>query len=202
MALLSKPAHYTDLKIPVFNFHEALKGNLDFLWVDKKGKKDLSEVWKTIYNQYCEAAKVDNRHLKRLARIKEMEQKYITIHGLLQILYKGCDENIIAAARILNSKKYNYNVDLLKPLKPQVERIERSHRVLLTKIEIEADKLPKIQKEQAVSIMRQVIALENLFPGRSIDIYTMPMEKWLALIETADEKARAMEAQLNKRKKK
>ena len=192
-----KATHYTDLKIPVDNFYRALKGDLTALWIGKTGKKDLSEVWKSIYNQYCKVAKVDNRHLKQAAKLDAMVLKYRIMEGLIRILKYGEDQNIIDAVKILN-KNYKQKIDLLKPLKPEVERLERGQKSLVTRIKIEESKLPKQQEEEAVSLMDQVISLENMKPGIQIDIYTMPMEKWLSRLKAADQEIKYRKAQSEK----
>ncbi|WP_424493888.1 hypothetical protein [Salinimicrobium sp. GXAS 041] len=198
-----KATHYTDLKIPVDNFYRALKGDLTALWIGKQGKKDLSEAWKNIYEQYCEVAEIDTREAKQAAKINVMIYKYNIIQNLIEVLKKGEDQNIIDAVKVLNSKKYGYKIDLLKPLKPQVDSLERSQKSFLTRIKIEENKLPKEteeDKKELVNIMDAVIAIENSKPGITIDVYTMPMIKWVARMKAFDQEMKLKKAQAEKQK--
>lgn len=191
--MVKLPYHTSIKTLPVYNFYECLKsGNLDYLWKDEIGKEDLSEVWKTIYNEYCEAAKIDNRHLKQIAKVDFLIFKYKRISSTVAIFPKLSEENQKRAVEIL--KKDNYFLDLSKDLEPQFKRINSQLSALATKIKIEQEKLPKEDKKEAVSLMKQVISLENMKPGISIDIYTETMEKWLARMESAAEEIKIRNA--------
>lgn len=183
--------HQSIRTLPVFNFYEILKtGSLDHLWIDEAGEEDLSEVWDKIYNEYCEEAGVDNRHLKQVAKIEELKLKHEKVRLLLMLSVDKAKPVRDKAREYL--KNFNFIFREGKPIQEEFDRLVNQLKSLETKIAIEEEKLPKEDKKEAVKLMKQVVALENLFPGRNIDIYTMPVEKWLAIIEHADERIKSM----------
>lgn len=183
--------HHKSIKtLPVYNFYEILKtGDLVHLWIDEPGEEDLSEVWSQIYNEYCEEAGVSNRHLKQVAKVEELKLKHERIR-LLLILSVDASLKVREKAREY-LKKLNFIFRNGQPDQQEFDRLINQLKSLETKINIEEERLPKEDKKEAVKLMKQVIALENLFQGRTIDIYTMPVEKWLALIESAEERVKA-----------
>lgn len=190
--------YHTSIRtLPVYNFYEILNtGDLSFLFHDEKEEIDLTDVWRSIYDEYCRVAKVDNRHLKQIAKVEDLKLKYYKIANLLELTNDRFVEVRQAAKEAL--KQYNYLFRADKPFPEELERLKTQLRVLKTKISLEEDKLPKEDKREAVSLMKQVVSLENMFTGRTIDIYTMSVEKWLALMEIAKEKVKAQK-QKNKR---
>lgn len=183
--------HQSIRTLPVFNFYEVLNtGDLSHLWIDEPGDDDLGEVWDNIYNEYCEAAGISNRHLKQMAKVEELKFKHEKVR-LLLILAVDRQENVRMKAREY-LKTFNF---IFREGKNEIEEYKRlisQLKSLETKIKIESDRLPKEDKKEAVKLMKQAVALENMFPGRNIDIYTMPVEKWLALVEHANERVKSM----------
>jgi hypothetical protein len=188
---------HTSIKtLPVYNFYEILNtGQLKNLYVDElaeneKVKENLEEVWREIYQEYCEEAKVDNRHLKQKYKVEMLQLKHFKITMLLKLT-----RNRFASVRKTATKnlaEYGYIIRSDKSFKDEYKRLQGQLRALGTKIRIEEGKLPKEAKQEAVKLMKQVVALENIFPGRVIDAYVMSVQKWLALIEVANEKAKEM----------
>jgi hypothetical protein len=182
--------HTSIRTLPVYNFYEVLNtGEYSWLYIDEKGDEDLSEVWTVIYNEYCEAAKIDNRHMKQIAKVAELTKKYNKIVVLMELLQDEFYEVREAARKAL--KGYNYIFRIDRPFDEEYNRLRVQLKSLRTKVSIEESKLPKEQKKESISIMKQAVSLENMFPGRDIDIYVMPVQKWLALIEIAKEKVNA-----------
>lgn len=178
--------------LPVWNFYEVVNtGDKKYLWIDEPGKEDLTEVWKDIYDEFCEKAGIDNRNMKQYLKVSELIFKYKGIAALVEVVIKGHKEERKEAVQLLKDKRFGVLIDLRKALKPQIESINKRMSSLATKIKIEEAKIPKEEKKQAVNVMKQAIALENIFQGRNIDIYTMPMEKWLALVDAGNEKVKA-----------
>lgn len=183
--------YHTSIKtLPIWNFTEVLQTH-DFshLWIDEVREEDLSEVWKDIYNEYCKAAKVDNRHFKQIAKIEELKLKVHKIEILLALTQDSFKEVREEAKKAL--KGYNYIFRTDKPYKEELERLMRQLSSLVTKLKIEESKLPKEDKKEGITLMKQAVSLENIFTGRSIDIYTTTVEKWIALNQLAKEKVQA-----------
>lgn len=175
--------------IPVFNFYKVLEtGDHSFLYIAEKGKEDLTEVWKEIYNQYCVIAKIDNAHLKQITKVEEIRKKIIEVELLLEKTITGT-ETVRQKARQILKNKHNYIFRENHAFVDEFERLKGQLDVLKTKLNIEEKKLPKEQKKEGISIMKKALMLENMFPGRVIDIYTMPMEKFQGLLDLAEEKA-------------
>ena len=197
----STPPFYTSFKpIKVVRFHEILeKGNYSLLYIDEKGEKDLTEVWYEIYDEYCRAAKVDNKNIRLISLIEKLREKHDSISNLLILLTDEFPEVREAAKEALKTKGYILRED--QPLKQEYARLKSQLNVLQTKIKIEEKKLPKEENKQAISLMKQAVILETQFPGRDMDIHSLTMEKWLAYWELANEKALAQRAlnQKNKR---
>lgn len=189
--------HTSIRTLPVFNFHEVLRTkNFSHLYVDEVGEVEgLQEVWDDIYNQYCEAAGVSNRHLKQVAKIEELKMKFVKIEILLMQSispFKSVQKE--ARAKL---KSFNYIFRNGQEEIQEYERLQNQLKSLLTKIRIEEEKLPKEDKQEAVKLMKQAVSLENMFPGRVIDIYTLPVEKWIALNQIAEEKINAQKQMQN-----
>lgn len=182
--------HKSIRTLPIWNFTQVLQTqDLKYLWKDEEGKEDLTKVWREIYNEYCKAAKVDNRHFKQIAKIEDLKLKHYKLKLLLVLVIDKSYEVREKAKQAL--KGYNYIFREGKRFKDEYERLKKQLGSLQTKIEIEKGKLPQEDKKEAVSLMKQAVSLENLFPGRDIDIYTLPVEKWIALWEIASEKIKA-----------
>lgn len=198
--------YHTSIRtLPVFNFHEVLRtGDYSFLRIHEEDdvlgsmfdhlgaqqeKADPKEIWDKIYNEYCEAAGVSNRHLKQVAKIEELRFKHDSIEILLMLAVDPF-ESVQKKARE-KLKSFNYIFRNGQDQEREYNRLRNQLKSLLTKIKIEEDKLPKEDKQEAVKLMKQAVSLENIFPGRVIDIYTMPVEKWIALNEMAQEKINA-----------
>lgn len=183
--------HKSIRTLPVYNFYEILStGDLSFLYYDEKGNEDLEETWKNIYNEFCKESNIDNRHLRQKGKIEYLKLKHYRV-TLILVLCIDSDKQIRANARE-KLKGYNYIFREDKPWKEEYVRLQGQLKSLYTKIEIEEAKLPKEAKREAVKLMKQVVAIENMFPGRVIDVYVMPVQKWLALVEVANEKAKQM----------
>lgn len=183
--------HKSIRTLPVYNFYEILStGDLSFLYYDEKGNEDLEETWKNIYNEFCKESNIDNRHLRQKGKIEYLKLKHYRV-TLILVLCIDSDKKIRANARE-KLKGYNYIFREDKPWKEEYVRLQGQLKSLYTKIEIEEAKLPKEAKREAVKLMKQVVAIENMFPGRVIDVYVMPVQKWLALVEVANEKAKQM----------
>lgn len=182
---------HTSLRtLPVYNFYEILyTENLSHLFIGEKGKEDLSEVWSKIRDEFYTKAKVNNRDLRRVAEIEELKKKSRNIFLLLQLLLNDPFPEVrVAVKKKLHD--YGYKFDPNKAFDDELERMLRSLKVLETKITLEEDKLPKAVTKKP-DLIKEALALENIFPNRTIDIYTMPMEKWLALQSMAEERIKA-----------
>lgn len=183
--------HKSIRTLPVFNFYEILNtGDYSHLWIDEPGDDDLGEIWGEIYNEYCEAAGIDNRHLKQVAKVEELKLKHEKVRLLLKLAADRKPSVRDKAREYL--KTYNFFFRAGKNEVEEYKRLINQLKSLETKIKIESDRLPKEDKKEAVKLMKQVVALENMFPGRNIDVYTMPVEKWLAIVEHANERAKSM----------
>lgn len=180
--------YYTDLKLPIQTFATILKtGDHSLLYIDEKGNEDLSDVWFKIYNDYCREAKISNRHIKQMGKIEDLKRKYKDIKLLLEFLNCEFPKVIIKAKEVLK-KKYGYLVRNGQPISSEIERLNKKLDAFHTKIKIEENKLPKEQKQEGISIIKESAILENVFGGnKSIDVYTTSTEKWIALKELAKE---------------
>lgn len=196
------PEYYTSYKpITVSLFHKILEeGDYSLLYKNEKGEKDLSEVWYTIYDEYCRAAKVDNSTIKQIGIVERLKEKHSRISLLLDLLLDEIPEVRNAARDALKSKGYILRENQLFP--EEYERLQNQLNVLRTKINIEEKKLPKEQKKEAISLMKQAVKLKTFFPGHHIDIYTMTMEEWLAYWELANEIAVTHKSQTQQNKSK
>lgn len=187
--------YHTSIRtLPVYNFYEVLNtGDYTYLYLDElaeRGEENLEEIWREIYHEYCIEAKVDNRHFRQKNKVEDLKVKYLKISMLLKLT-----RNRFASVRKNAKTKllaYNYIFRANKPFKEEYKRLKGQLSSLKTKIKIEELKLPKEAKQEAVKLMKQVVSLENMFPGRVVDVYVMPVQKWLALIEVANEKAKLM----------
>lgn len=188
--------YHTSIRtLPVYNFYEILHtGKLEPLFMDEPDPsvsvEEMKKTWKEIYNSYCTASKMDNRHLKQIAKVEELKLKYYKIANLLELTNDRFSEVREGAKDAL--KGYNYIFRNDHKYEEELERLKRQLSSLKTKLTIEEGKLPQENKKEAVNLMKQAISLENVFDGkRSIDIYTMSVEKWIALWDLAKERIKA-----------
>lgn len=184
--------HKSIKTLPIYNFYEILNtGKLDYLYLDEVGEDDLEEVWDKIYNEYCEVAQVDNRNFKQKAKVNALKVKYIRI----ELLLKMCKDDFIEVRQEAKNalKDFNFIFRTDQPFDMEYDRLQSQLRSLNTKIKIEEDKLPKEDKKEAKNLkkqlnaMKEAVILEDFFPKKDIDIYTIPVEKWIALNNHAKE---------------
>lgn len=186
--------HKSIRTLPIWNFTQRLltKDNR-FLFVDIPEKADenieLDRIWNEIYHEFCVASKIDNKNLKQIYKVEELKLKYTKISNLLDLAIDEFYEVRQAARTAL--KGYNYIFREGQRFPDEYKRLKRQLNSLSTKIEIEKSKLPKDEKKQGVNLIKEAVALENMFTGREIDIYTIPVEKWLTLWDLAKEKIKA-----------
>lgn len=187
--------YYTSIRnIPVWNFYEILNsGTLAHLFKDEPDPKvtvpEMQEVWNNIYNEYCKAAKVDNRHFRQIAKVEELKLKYQRIALLIEMTDDRFTEVRTAAKLALKELGYVFNPD--KPFEEELKRLRNELNILKTKISIETGKLPTEEKHKA-NAMEQATVLEDILEGRrEIDIYTITVEKWLAINDLAKKRIEA-----------
>lgn len=184
--------HKSIKTLPIYNFYEILNtGSLDHLYKDEIGDEDLESVWDKIYNEYCEVAEVDNRNFKQKAKVNTLKVKFVRV----ELLLKLCKDDFIEVRKEAKDalKDFNFIFRTDQPFDKEYARLQGQLRSLNTKISIEEAKLPKEDKKEAKEIkkklnaMKESIVLMDFFPKTDLDIYTISVEKWIALNNHAKE---------------
>lgn len=184
--------HKSIRTLPIYNFYEILNtGNLEFLYKDEIGDEDLEPTWDAIYNEYCKVAEVDNRNFKQKAKVNALKVKFVRV----ELLLKLCKDDFIEVRKSAKDalRDFNFIFRTDQPFDKEYDRLHSQLRSLETKIKIEEDKLPKEDKKEAKNLKKQLnamkesIVLMDFFPKADLDIYTIPVEKWIALNNHAKE---------------
>lgn len=199
--------YYTDLRLPIKTFSDILQtGDHSLLYIEKPEKKedqeDLYEVWFKIYNDYCKEDKVSNKHIKQMGKIEDLKRKYRDIKLLLKMVDCEFSEVRIKAKELLKAEGYLFREN--QPFDEELDRLHKRLDSLHTRIQIEKNKLPKEQKKEGISIIKEAVRLEQILGGKQeIDVFTMQTIKYIhkkhLALEMAAERKKAMDKNQRKR---
>jgi len=176
---------YTDLDtIPIYNFRKCIKGDLKFMFEDKKGliTSLITEKWDKLYNEYCRltASNETANYYLLIKDISFLESRLLIAPALANNLLHSKESERVDVIKELSEWKLKINVN--KNIGDEVAKtlkiLNNSKNLLKRKIEEYEAIKSKNENENGVSIQAQCIMI-NRYLGIKPDIHRDSVIMWL-----------------------
>jgi len=176
---------YTDLDtIPIYNFRKCIKGDLKFMFEDKKGliTSLITEKWDKLYNEYCRltASNETANYYLLIKDISFLESRLLIAPSLVNNLLHSKESERADVIKELSEWKLKINVN--KNIGDEVAKtlkiLNNSKNLLKRKIEEYEAIKSKNENENGVSIQAQCIMI-NRYLGIKPDIHRDSVIMWL-----------------------
>lgn len=204
--------YYRDCdSLPIYNFHKILETkNLNYLYLDYdeyediESDKDLSETWSSIYEEYLKLTN-DNTTLMYYELTEEvlyLETRYKVAFTLINNLVNipMTDEFVFAYCQELS--KWKFKIDLEKDLGEELDKAIKQLKASEVRLKLKQkelkDLIDKNNDGESLSLVKQVVKLEQGLGRNNIDPKTTSVTKWIALIEQVRELSNEMRKQNGK----
>jgi len=182
-------------ELPVFNFYKIIETkDYSWLYVDFDGynkieiTNDIDNIWESIYTEYLELTG-DSTSILYYEVVKELlylQTRYNVVGTLLQQLSMGKMSKQIFPHYVIELKKWQYNLDINKPLKEELERLARQLKSSKNRINIKEEERKSFEKKETgekLSLIQQQVKLEQALSRNEIDTKKTVVSKWIAMIK-------------------
>ena len=193
---MSETRYYRNCnELSVYNFHKILEtNNYSYLIVgfDEYEKinineKEASDVWNLIYEEYCKLTE-DNKSLLYFAIFQELlylKTRFEVATTLLKQLSNGIDDKIVVLKYINALRVWKYKINKDKPLDEELDRMVNQLKASTNKIQIKQSELEdlNVNNSDKLSLIEQVVKLEQALGRNEIDIKKTVVSKYIALFK-------------------
>lgn len=175
---------YTDLDlIPIYNFNKCQKGDLKYLFKDKKLIDDeiTSKTWNKLYNDFCRLTYNNSvlRFYRLIGEIEFLHNLHVFAPVLINLLTKTPKDDREQIYEELRKWKIKLNrkQTLEEQVLKSIEYVNNSKNKLKRK-ELELENI-KNKPEKVYSLQQQKAKLHKAL-GIEINLHTCSVTEWLA----------------------
>lgn len=182
-------------ELPIYRFYKLLETRdysylyLDFDEYNKVSiGKNISEVWEKIYEEYLKLVG-DNTMLLYYEVVNDLlylETRYTIASTLLQQISMGKMSEDMLKAYVLELKNWGYRINLENDLQEELKLVIKQLRGSENKIRLkkeEKKQLEKVGSKDKMSLIEQVVKLEQALSRNEIDTKKTVVSKWIALVK-------------------
>ena len=182
-------------ELPIYRFYKLLETRdysylyLDFDEYNKVSiGKNISEVWEKIYEEYLKLVG-DNTMLLYYEVVNDLlylETRYAIASTLLQQISMGKMSEDMLKAYVLELKNWGYRINLENDLQEELKLVIKQLRGSENKIRLkkeEKKQLEKVGSKDKMSLIEQVVKLEQALSRNEIDTKKTVVSKWIALVK-------------------
>jgi len=182
-------------ELPVYNFFKIVETkDFSYLYLDYDGytkikiSNDVNLVWSKLYDEYLQLTE-NNTAILYYEVIKELlylQTRYSVVSTLLSQISMGKMSDDLLLAYSLQLRKWQYNLDLKKPLKEEIKRLLQQLRASQNKIRLkESERISFESKDEGgkLSLVEQQVKLEQALSRNEIDTKKTSVSKWITLIK-------------------
>jgi len=156
-------------------------------------QEEANDIWHEIYNEYIVLSD-DNKismYYITLSELSYLKMRKYTVSKLLGRLMNIEDKKVIDDY-ISELKEWKFRINKNKPLKDEMIRMYTQLRATENKISLKEEELKNYKTEgEVVSLIEQVVKLENATGRNIIDPKITSVAKWLMIIKNVPKKKAA-----------
>jgi len=182
-------------ELPIYNFYKVLeRRNYAYLYLDYDEYNEISidknipEVWEKIYEEYLKLVG-DNTMLIYYELINDLlylETRYAIASTLLQQISMGRMTESTLLAYVLELKRWGYRINLDRPLEQELRLAIKQLKGSENKIRLKKEEKKQLEKrgsKDKMSLIEQVVKLEQALSRNEIDTKKTVVSKWIALVK-------------------
>lgn len=182
-------------ELPIYNFYKVLdKKDFSYLVVDYNAydkidrNEELISLWENIYEEYLRLSKNNTMLLyyETVSELLYLESRYEVAMTLLQQISMGRMDKNMLNAYVLELNKWNYILDIKKPLKDELNRLTMQLKQSENKIRLKQSIKKELEdgnKEIPMTLVEQQVKLEQSLSRNEIDTKKTSVLKWIQLIK-------------------
>lgn len=182
-------------ELPIYNFYKVLdKKDFSYLVVDYNAydkiepNEELISLWENIYEEYLRLSKNNTMLLyyETVSELLYLESRYEVAMTLLQQISMGRMDKNMLNAYVLELNRWNYILDIKKPLKDELNRLTMQLKQSENKIRLKQSIKKELEdgnKEIPMTLVEQQVKLEQSLSRNEIDTKKTSVLKWIQLIK-------------------